>query len=341
MRRRRACGSSRCTDGWRPRPPRPRTSRVYHGHQVTAIAIVMFWTLGVSTKAIASDSSSAGKARKTSVMRMITWSIVAAEVARDQPQRDPDQAGDQQHLDHEAQRDPRAVHDPRQQVAADQVGAERVRRRRAARAPGRGGSRCRRRPGRAPATAPAARPARSGPAARPPAPASGCGGRTRACGPPLLGRLRRRRSSQPDPGVDGGLGDVDQQVEHDVDDGHDQRDADDRRACPAPAASWRRSCRGRASRRPPRPGTCWPASRRTRAPSPGRPGSSPAAAPTGRRSRGRRSRASGSSGCGSRRACRAPTPAPSGPAGPPGRARPRSPAGSGARSSSRAPAGCR
>ena len=52
----------------------PRTRRVYHGHQVTAIAMVMFDTLGVSTNAIASERSSAGNARNTSVTRMITWS---------------------------------------------------------------------------------------------------------------------------------------------------------------------------------------------------------------------------------------------------------------------------
>src|SRR5439155_6917858 len=53
----------------------PRARRAYHGHHVTAIAIVALPTLGVSTAASASESSSAGNARKTSVTRMITESI--------------------------------------------------------------------------------------------------------------------------------------------------------------------------------------------------------------------------------------------------------------------------
>lgn len=47
-------------------------SRAYQGHQVIAIATITVVTLGWSTTASASDSSSAGKARKTSVTRMIT-----------------------------------------------------------------------------------------------------------------------------------------------------------------------------------------------------------------------------------------------------------------------------
>jgi hypothetical protein len=43
---------------------------------VTAIASVAFWTEGDSTEASASASSSAGKARKTSVMRMSTLSTM-------------------------------------------------------------------------------------------------------------------------------------------------------------------------------------------------------------------------------------------------------------------------
>src|SRR4051812_46937977 len=47
-------------------------SLAYHGHQVTAIATITVVTLGWSTTASASDSSSAGNARNTSVTRMIT-----------------------------------------------------------------------------------------------------------------------------------------------------------------------------------------------------------------------------------------------------------------------------
>src|SRR5690606_17832924 len=47
-------------------------SRAYHGHQVTAMATITVVTLGRSTTARATDSSSAGKARNTSVTRMIT-----------------------------------------------------------------------------------------------------------------------------------------------------------------------------------------------------------------------------------------------------------------------------
>ena len=49
-------------------------SRVYQGHQVTAIAIVRLVRLVGSTVARASASSSDGKARKMSVTRMITSS---------------------------------------------------------------------------------------------------------------------------------------------------------------------------------------------------------------------------------------------------------------------------
>ena len=64
----------RCTGGPATDAAWPRISRVYQGHQVTAIAIVTVVRLGGSTAARASASSSAGKARKTSVTRMITSS---------------------------------------------------------------------------------------------------------------------------------------------------------------------------------------------------------------------------------------------------------------------------
>src|SRR5581483_4369192 len=79
-RRIRRCGtpSARAASTyWRPATEAacPRTSRVYHGHHVSAIARVVFPIEGDSTAANASASSRAGNARNTSVIRMSTSSI--------------------------------------------------------------------------------------------------------------------------------------------------------------------------------------------------------------------------------------------------------------------------
>ena len=72
-------------------------------------------------------SSSGGNAHTTSTSFWIRKSIGAGEVAGDGAQNDADDAGDDHDQDRDHQRNPGAIEQTREDVAADRIGAEHVR----------------------------------------------------------------------------------------------------------------------------------------------------------------------------------------------------------------------
>ena len=89
---------------------------MYHGHQVTEIAMTVFVIEGCMTAANASASSSAGNARKTSVTRKITSSTQPPKYPAAIPSGTPIEHRDREHQHRDHRRDARAVDHAREHV---------------------------------------------------------------------------------------------------------------------------------------------------------------------------------------------------------------------------------